>query len=166
MFDVEITNHLNYKNYVAKNPVIDDRIVLNGNRLFFLEPMESSSNQTYLAAAEYIFNDGSPDLIGFGDKFKEYVTRCQNFILYHYAFGSKYDTPFWEYAKRLSLRRTRDEMWDMIIKDCMYLNRDEIQLLQDKPEHDITYAQWGYYNINLWYRGVNFHNPKRFGRSA
>ena len=54
----------------------------------------------------------------------------------------------------------------MIIKDCMYLNRDEIQLMQDKPENDITYAQWGYYNINLWYRGVNFHNPKRFGRSA
>jgi len=166
MFDVEITNHVNYKNYVAKNPVIDDRIILQGNRLFFLEPMESTANQTYLTAAEYIFNNGSPNLDGFGDKFKQYINRCQNFILYHYAFGSKYDTPFWEYAKRLSLKRTKDELWDSIIQDCMYLNRDEIQLMQRLPEHDLTYAQWGYYNINLWYRGVNFHNPKRFRRSA
>ena len=56
MFDVEITRHLQYKNYVAKNPVIDDRIVLNGNRLFFLEPLESSGVGGYLQVARWSMN--------------------------------------------------------------------------------------------------------------
>ena len=36
MFDVSVTKHVQFKNYVAKEPVIDNRIFLNGNRLFFL----------------------------------------------------------------------------------------------------------------------------------
>ena len=46
-------HHVNYKNYVAKNPMVDDRIVLNGNRLFFLEPMESSSVLGYIEVARF-----------------------------------------------------------------------------------------------------------------
>ena len=41
MFDVEVTKHLNFKNYVSTKPIKDGRIFKNGNRLFFLEPMES-----------------------------------------------------------------------------------------------------------------------------
>ena len=41
---------------MAKNPVIDDRIILNGNRLFFLEPLEASALQTYLEWARYVFD--------------------------------------------------------------------------------------------------------------
>ena len=56
MFDVEVTKHLKYKNYIAKNPIVDDRILLNGNRLFFLEPLESSSIQAYLECARFFGN--------------------------------------------------------------------------------------------------------------
>ena len=31
------------------------------------------------------------------------INENANFILYHYKFGSKFDTPFWEYAKGLEL---------------------------------------------------------------
>ena len=48
MFDVEVKKNIHFHNYVAKEPVIDNRIFKNGNRLFFLEPLESSSTQTYL----------------------------------------------------------------------------------------------------------------------
>ena len=51
-FDVEVKKHIKFRNYVAEEPVIDDRIILNGNRLFFLEPLESSSTQTYLEIAK------------------------------------------------------------------------------------------------------------------
>ena len=37
--------------------MIDDRIILNGNRLFFLEPLESSSTQTYIQWADYIMKN-------------------------------------------------------------------------------------------------------------
>ena len=33
---------------------------------------------------------------------RDYIEKVQNFILWHYHFGSKYDTPFWEYARTLT----------------------------------------------------------------
>ena len=33
MFDVEITKHVHFHNYVAKEPVVDGRVFKNGNRL-------------------------------------------------------------------------------------------------------------------------------------
>ena len=56
MFDVNVTKHVNFRNYVAKNAVVDDRIFKNGNRLFFLEPMESSSSQAYISWVRMIFD--------------------------------------------------------------------------------------------------------------
>ena len=32
---------------------------------------------------------------------KKYIRKLQNFILWHYQFGSRYDTPFWNHAKSL-----------------------------------------------------------------
>ena len=61
---------------------------LNGNRLFFLEPMESSSVQTYIEWIKmcwgYIFQ-GQDDKI----MMARYIEQTQNFVLWHYQFGSK-----------------------------------------------------------------------------
>ena len=37
LFDVEVKKHVGFINYVVDNPIVDDRIIMNGNRLFFLE---------------------------------------------------------------------------------------------------------------------------------
>ena len=47
MFDVQIEKNIHFENYVAKEPV-NGRIFKNGNRLFFYEPLESSSRETYI----------------------------------------------------------------------------------------------------------------------
>ena len=52
LFDVEITGQKSFKSYVAKNPIENDRVFKNGNRLFFLEPLEATSTETYLHAAD------------------------------------------------------------------------------------------------------------------
>ena len=61
---LKIKNHVEYINYVVEDPIIDDRIILNGNRLFFLEPMESSSVHTYIEwikmCWDYIFHGRDP----------------------------------------------------------------------------------------------------------
>ena len=57
MFDVNVTKHVKFKNYIAKSPLVDGRIFKNGNRLFFLEPLESSSTQTYIMWADYIMKN-------------------------------------------------------------------------------------------------------------
>ena len=126
MFDVEISDYLNFNNYVVKDPVVDDRIFLNGNRLFFLEPLEASALQTYLQWSRMGY-----DVIGKRHtvkeaslKIKDYIRKVENFVLWHYQFGSKYDTPFWNYAKTLTfkdadfnqlLKTSRKTSWDDII---------------------------------------------------
>jgi len=147
MFDVEVTKHVNYRNYVAKNPVIDDRIVLNGNRLFFLDPLESSSTQTYIELARFVLNNGVKDA---SNQFRRYIKQVQNFVLWHYNCGSKYDTPFWDYAKSLKFI---DSKFDHILRDVK--NDSWYDIHHNLNENSApTYGQWTPYAFKLWYDGM------------
>ena len=152
-YDVEITKCLEYKNYVAKNPVIDGRVFLNGNRLFFLEPMESSSTQTYIEQAwdafETIFQGREND----GTDIKDYVNRLQNFVLWHYQFGSKYDTPFWEYAKSLPFHPDRE--FNYFVETAIHNNWSAcVPHTYGGSAPDRNYGQWPQYSFKRWYEGM------------
>ena len=148
MFDVEITKHVNYKNYVAKNPVIDDRIVLNGNRLFFIEPLESSATEAYIELPRYFMRYG--DVGGLGHAVKEYIKYTQNFILWHYQFGSKYDTPFWNYASSLKFI---DPKFDSILRGCKNKKMSDIKF-DERDGSDPCYGQWTKFAFKCWYDGM------------
>ena len=148
MFDVSIKKNVNFKNYIAKNPVINNRIVLNGNRLFFVEPLESSSVQSYIEMAIYILNTGG--VVGIGSQVKEYIKEIQNFVLWHYQFGSKYDTPFWEYAKTSYFI---DAKFNHILRNSKNRSmQDVMRELSERPES--SYGQWSPYAFKLWYDGM------------
>ena len=108
MFDSpEIYQKMKFKNYVAKNPIIEDgRVILQGNRLFFLEPLESTAVAMYNRWSKYCFSyiihkeNGAQAI---SERITEEIKQVQNFILYHYGFGSKWDSPFWDYAKTLRI---------------------------------------------------------------
>ena len=92
-----------FHNYMAKRPVMDGRIFLNGNKYFFIEPLEATSITGYMVWAsrtlQYIMRgDNLKDIV---DTNQRDIQENANFLLYHYAHGSKYDTPFWDYAKGL-----------------------------------------------------------------
>ena len=147
MFDVQVKHHVNFKNYVAKNAVIDDRIVLNGNRLFFLEPLESSSTQTYIELAKFVLNNGVKDA---SNQVRRYIKQVQNFVLWHYNCGSKYDTPFWDYAKSLTFNDPEfDSILDASIKSSDYDIMD-----QANNNSRSGYGQWTPYAFKLWYDGM------------
>ena len=148
MFDVEVTKHVNYRNYVAKNPVIDDRIILNGNRLFFIEPLESSSTQAYIEIPKYLARYG--DVGGLGHAIKEYIKYTQNFILWHYQFGSKYDTPFWNYASSLKFI---DRKFDSILRGCKNKKMSDIKF-DERGGVDPCYGQWTRFAFKCWYDGM------------
>ena len=163
MFDVDITGHLNFSNYVAKNPVVDDRIFLNGNRLFFLEPLEASALQTYLwwvrnscdmiLTKRKMFDDGINTI-------KTYIGSVQNFILWHYHFGSKYDTPFWKYAKTLTFK---DPSFNMFLKNSRKVNRDDVLYSSyggKVDERDESYAYWDLLSFKAWDEGMT-RQPKK-----
>ena len=92
-----------FHNYMAKNPVIDDRIFLNGNKYFFIEPMEATSVTGYMVWADRTMqhiNQGIPlDTIVKENQLD--IEENAAFLLYHYSKGSVYNTPFWQYAKEL-----------------------------------------------------------------
>ena len=159
MFDVKITKHIQYKSYIAKNLVVDDRIFLNGNRLFFIEPLESSALQTHLEWARFAYDF----IIGRNIEIKEatkqmksYIERVQNFILWHYQFGSRYETPFWDYAKTLSFK---DADFNIRLKQIRKLDRGDVVA----PEYggevfpNSNYGCWDLSSFKLWEDGMTRH---------
>ena len=153
MFDVNVTKHVNFKNYVAKNAVVDNRIFKNGNRLFFLEPMESSSSQAYISwvrmVFDYIFNDKdfNPNA-----SVINYIKQLQNFVLWHYQYGSKYDTPFWDHAKTFTIDDPRFyEIKDLCSKSSMY----DCRPVYYGGDAQITgFGQWDLYSFKCWNDGM------------
>ena len=99
----ETDGELIFENYMAKNMFVGERTVLNGNMYGFVEPMEATSLQFYQdlcrQAWDGIFNIKSWDVCN--GNIRRVMKEIETFILWHYQYGSKYDTPFWEYAKSL-----------------------------------------------------------------
>ena len=154
----EKVDNFKFKNYVAKKPIIDNRVILGGNRLFFLEPLESTAIQSYLFWARTVWDwimeeKIAPDLVT--NKFHSYVQQTQNFILWHYLYGSKYNTPFWRHAKK---GRIEDPMFGHILA---YAQQTKMTELRD-PNADINtafYGQWTPWNFKCWHDGMT-HEDK------
>ena len=154
MFDVEVKNHLAFNNYLAKNPVVDDRIFLNGNRLSFIEPLESSATQIYLQWARYVFDIIITNQRGIEDgvnDIKNYIHQVQNFILWHYQFGSQYDTPFWDYAKTLTFDDNNFNMFLRMSNDQGYGGRLNPGLQGINQYH---YGYWHPLSFKNWDDGM------------
>ena len=155
MFDIEVKKHVSFKNYIAKSPIVDDRIFLNGNRLFFLEPLESSSTQTYLLWSRLLYDaliNGEGTIYKAEREILEYIKQVHNFVLWHYQFGSKYDTPFWDYARTLTFE---DNIFNQFLahsKTC-----DSHSIVPDiygggTVNHQ--YGQWSAYSFKNWNDGM------------
>ena len=162
MFDVEVKKHLSYKNYLAKNPIIDERIFLNGNRLFFLEPLESSSVQAYVECARYFVDyiiTKREKVEQAAHSAKQYIRQLQNFVLWHYQFGSKYDTPFWNYAKKLSFK---DKTFDAMVEYCKQTtNRDILPKSYGGSTSEASqYGQWPANSFKVWQDGMTIAQEK------
>jgi len=162
MFDVEVTKHLKFKNYIAKNPIVDDRIFLNGNRLFFLEPLESSSVQAYVECSRYFVDyiiTKKETIEQASHSAKQYIRQLQNFVLWHYQFGSKYDTPFWDYATKLSFK---DKTFDAMVDYCIHTSKRDIlpKSYGGMTSELSQYGQWPANSFKVWYEGMTKREEK------
>jgi hypothetical protein len=149
----EEVDNLKFKNYTAKKPIIDDRIILGGNRLFFLEPLESTAVQANEFWARKTFDwiidkSSTPDLIS--QEFSKYTHQLQNYINWHYTYGSKYDTPFWRYARKLKIE---DPVFDAFL--AYSENTPMVELLDiNNSEAVEIYGQWTGWNFKCWNDGM------------
>lgn len=153
MFGIEkIYDKFKFKNYVAKNPIIDERIILNGNQLFFLEPLESTAVTTFLNWTRNIFDfivTKKLTSLQATQIMKNNIYKVQNFILYHYLHGSKFETPFWNYCKNYKIKDK--EFWESLQKSLKMSNTD---LVYD----DYTYGVHSLYSFNNMYKGICMKN--------
>jgi len=152
----EIHNHFPYKQYVAKEPIIDNRVILNGNRLFFLEPLEATAVCSYIKwnqmIWEWIINKkGTP--LEAKTWLSNFVFQVQSFILYHYKDGSIYNTKFWKENKKL-YKKHNDLKLDEIVNYVKDKDYDYIRNTNDFEYHAREYGTWQAWNIKLWVDNV------------
>ena len=156
LFDVEVTGLFPFNCYIAKNPVVDNRKILSGNRLFFLEPLESSAIETYHAWARFTSDailDGESTLRRAEKSIRKYVSQVRNFVQWHYQNGSKYDTPFWEHAKTFR-DFEQDGMFNKFVSFARANRMDYLLALDLELARKITYGQWGRYSFKNWLDGT------------
>mgnify|MGYP003644112566 FL=1 len=144
-----------FQQYVSKQPILNDRVMLNGNRLFFLEPLEATAMDTYYRCA-VTFSDYMNKIITKKEavhSVSRHVKQVQNFILWHYLNGSKYESPFWSHAINMAENNLRGD-FKAVVDHVKGMSKQE---LSDRlrTNTDICYGLWNSYNIRLWYDGVN-----------
>jgi hypothetical protein len=124
-------NSFSFKNYYKKE-IIKDRVVYNGNAGFFLEPIEATS----IATMEYINRTAfshwfeNKDKKTLNEYFLQNIRNIENMIMLHYYAGSKFNTPFWTYAKK----RGKDNIENIALNNSKFkeiinvakLSHDEI----------------------------------------
>ena len=83
----------------------------------------------------------------------KYILQVENFILWHYETGSKYNTKFWRYATDLAKNSRRVDFTGKL-NHTLSLSKEEIK---QKSLYTVEqgYAQWGDRSFRLWYDGVN-----------
>jgi tryptophan halogenase len=105
LFNVKTLNVVPFNNYIAKNFTDDNRIFKNGNRLFFFEPLESTATPMY---GNFIYDmlsgicQNTERIEHNKSVYREKIYEVHDWILWHYFYGSRYNTKFWKYAQELS----------------------------------------------------------------
>ena len=130
----QIDGELQFENYVAKDIFVGKRTILNGNRCAFIEPLEASALEFYRAICQHswdhIVHKKPKDICN--RDIRKLIKQIETFILWHYQSGSKFDTPFWDYAKSLPFSLS-DEF-----REVLSSNRN------------IPYGQWDTRSANIW----------------
>ena len=157
-FDLfEIDDSLTFESYIAKNIFVGRKTVLNGNACGFVEPMEATSIGFFHNVAKNAWKTifGIQDIKTSNNMIRKNMKEIETFILWHYQFGSKYDTPFWKYAK--SLPFYPDEKFRELIKNPQssqnFLKMGNI-LRENINVNEYQYGQWESQSFKVWKDGM------------
>jgi hypothetical protein len=97
-----------YKSYYSNN-LIDKRIIKNGNRAVFFEPMFANSLWLYdginRIIYDYIYN--VKNVTDLNISFIKNAKAVEEMICYTYHGGSNYNTNFWKETKKYSINRLK-----------------------------------------------------------
>jgi tryptophan halogenase len=97
-----------FKSYYA-NKILDGRILKNGNRALFFEPLSASSIWCYVGIAEmfahHLEDPSKYDVSFMNTNFLQMARSLEDMLSFLYHGGTNYDTEFWRFAKTKALDR-------------------------------------------------------------
>ena len=141
---------------------VGERTILNGNMYGFLEPLEATSLGIYQTICRQAW-DGMFNIQPLhvcNDKIRRVMKQNENIILWHYQYGSKYDTAFWKYAKSLPFNPD-DEFYEMVsdkdIKPHMSYSDGlgiTLDYVSNFDSSNQKYGHWKKWNFDNWREGV------------
>jgi len=93
------TSHLQFKNYYRKKN-FDKRVGYGGNASFFLEPLEATSISSMDMVQRFAYDIwvDDKDVEKVNNDYTLHFEKIETFLMLHYYAGSKFDTPFWDFA--------------------------------------------------------------------
>ena len=161
----EIDGDLTFENYIAKSIFVGERTFLNGNRCGFLEPLEATATGFYQTVCRSIWDNIHREntIEDVNSNVRGEMFRLEKFILWHYQFGSKYDTPFWKYAKTLPFMP--DFEFNNMIETSKKMSYIE---MENEWQYDVEknyYGQWTFPSFRCWVDGTEIEKTagKGFG---
>jgi len=107
-----------FKPYYAKK-ILEGRILKNGNRFLFFEPLEALSTFYYDEANKFFYDyiQGRYTEHQVNETFNIYCKFLETFICYVYHGGSIYDTEFWKITKSKCSEKLKGcEFFDTIVR--------------------------------------------------
>ena len=115
----------------------------------FIEPLEANSNPAYIrATGTYLsYLKGSLSKKYIHGEIYSYILKIQNYLLWLYQAGSKYNTPFWEYATSLKFD---DNLFDALVNVCSDRSMESVWSLIDDQSVPEQYGQWDLSSIKNW----------------
>ena len=120
-----------FNRFYAKK-MIDNKILKNGNKAIFFEPLFANSlflyGQINRMIFDYIMGNGDEDT--YNAAFANIANDFDNVISFHYMGGSTFDTDFWKFAKEKSIKKIEKvENFDEVKKQSNYLRKNKITQL-------------------------------------
>ena len=101
----------------APDMIVGNRLALNGNALLFFEPLQALSLLHYDMVAkricDYIVNGQTSEEKLLGNLwYRRMVEAYIDALAFHYQYGSKYDSEYWQEVSEKSVTRVGHKWWN------------------------------------------------------
>ena len=145
-----------FKSYSAKT-FFDGRILKNGNRALFYEPMEAFMgffyDQVLRFFFDYLYSGFGVDLVN--QNIQKVANNIELAICFVYHGGSIYNTPFWDYAKKLSNDKLNNDLvWQYHLHTINQIKNNNFNQIRLKSVGAFPVKSWLDFdknlNYNLW----------------
>lgn len=151
----------NFKNYYRKQN-FTERVCYNGNSSFFLEPLESTSTAFAIRVNRTLdkFLNKEISLHQANESYENEIIDIQRMISLHYISGSKFNTPFWDFATSInekffkeSLNKGKYNFKKIYLESSKFINSKNLGLNFNGPPE--AYGTWGINNYIQNIEGLN-----------